>query len=137
MQLTRIDRWLREQFVYETHIFTLRTPPHLPAGIIAQDVPDNPGHAYRHRFIARNPKLADQLIEALKNNNQMFATRVVDRTDWYVPLIAPKDKSLVYWLLWVAISVGAAYTLVAAARAVWSNPQMRENILDAIKLFQG
>ena len=137
MQLTRIDRWLRERFVYETHVFTLRVPPRLPSGVIAQEMPDVPGRTYRHRFVARNPKSAARLINTLKQNNQMFATRIVDRSAWYVPLIAPKDKSLVYWLLWVFISTALAYTAVAAARAVWSNPELRANILDAIKILQG
>ena len=137
MQLTRIDRWLREHFVYETHVFTLRVPPRLPGGVIAQDLPDTPGRTYRHRFIARDPKRARQLIRTLKQNNQMFATRIVDRNAWYVPLIAPKDKSLVYWLLWVFITAALAYTIVAAARAVWANPELREEILDALKILQG
>jgi hypothetical protein len=137
MQLTRIDRWLRERFVYETHIFTLRKPPQLPAGIIARKVADAPGRTYRHKFIARNPRRAEQLINTLKSNNQMFATRIVDRSAWYVPLIAPKDKSLVYWFLWVLISAAAAYTAVVAARAVWSNDELRQNILESLEILKG
>ena len=137
MQLTRIDRWLRERFVYETHVFTLRNPPRLPSGVIAQEMPDAPGRTYRHRFVARNPKSARQLIQTLKQNNQMFATRIVDRSAWYVPFIAPKDKSIVYWLLWLFITAAIAYAAVSAARAVWSNPELRADILDALKVLQG
>jgi len=42
MQLTRFDRWLREKYVYETHIHTLRPPESLPAGIQTREIPDVP-----------------------------------------------------------------------------------------------
>ena len=39
MQLTKLDRWLKERFIYETHILTLRLPEvELPDGAEVQDV---------------------------------------------------------------------------------------------------
>ena len=52
MQLTRFDRWLREKFVYETHIQTLRSPDSIPAGMRAEELPDAPGRRYKHLFVA-------------------------------------------------------------------------------------
>jgi hypothetical protein len=43
MQLTRLDRWLRERYVYETHVYTLRLPETVPAGVIAEELPESPG----------------------------------------------------------------------------------------------
>ena len=40
MQLTRLDRYLRSRFVYETHIYTLRLPASIPAGTIAEELPE-------------------------------------------------------------------------------------------------
>jgi hypothetical protein len=137
MQLTRFDRWLRERFVYETHVFTMRPPGQIPAGLIAREVPEAPGRTYRHRFIARDPKLAEQFIAILKDNNQMFTTRVVDRSAWYVPIIAPKNRSLTYWLAWAAISAAAIYVITAGLHTLWSNPEFRANALDALKVFKG
>lgn len=137
MQLTRLDHWLRERFVYETHVFTMRPPAELPTGVIAEELPDAPGRTYRHRFIARRPDLATRLIATLKAHNQMYTTRVIDRRAWYVPLLAPKGKSLTYWLAWAAISAAACFAGTVALRALWSNPEFRANILDALNVLQG
>ncbi len=137
MQLTRLDHWLREQFVHETHVFTLRPPVRLPAGVIAEQMPEGPGQTWRHRFIARRPRLADQLIATLRDHNQMFTTRVVDRRAWYVPLLAPKGRSLTWWLAWLAISAAACCAAVAGLRALWANPEVRANVLDALRVLRG
>lgn len=96
MQLTRFDRWLREKYVYETHIHTLRPAEVLPKGIRVVDLPEVPGKRFRHLYIAASSKLADALISELKANGQMYSAQVVDRKAWYVPFIAPKGKSLTW-----------------------------------------
>ena len=60
MQLTRFDRWLREKYVYETHIHTLRPPESLPAGIQTRNIPDVPGKRYKHLFVASRSRDADR-----------------------------------------------------------------------------
>ena len=137
MQLTRFDRWLRERFVYETHIYTMRPPEDLPAGIVAEDLPEAPGRRFRHRFIARKPELANQVIGFLKGNNMMFTTRVVDRSAWYVPLIAPKGKSITYWLAWSAITTVAVFGIAAGLRKLWTMPGVRDNVIDAMNVLKG
>jgi hypothetical protein len=42
MQLTRIDRWLKVKFVYETQILNLRPVDETPKGITRVDLPDKP-----------------------------------------------------------------------------------------------
>jgi len=137
MQLTRFDRWLRERFVYETHIYTMRPPEDLPRGVMGESLPDTPGRRFRHRYVARKPEMATSLIEYLKTNNMMFTTRVVDRSAWYVPLIAPKDKSITYWFAWTIITGFAVFAAVSGAWALWSQPAFRENVMDAFKVLQG
>jgi hypothetical protein len=137
MQLTRFDRWLRKRFVYETHIYTMRPPEEIPAGIIAEELPDTPGRRFRHRFIARKPELADQVISFLKGNNMMFTTRVVDRSAWYVPLIAPKGKSLTYWLAWSIITTVAVFGIASGLRKLWAMPGIRDNVIDAMNVLKG
>ena len=62
MQLTRLDRWLRARFVNGTHVYTLRPPMVLPGGIRHEELPQNAASRFRHRYIARNPKLANELM---------------------------------------------------------------------------
>jgi hypothetical protein len=137
MQLTRFDRWLRKRFVHETHIYTMRPPEEIPRGLIADTLPDTPGRQFRHRYIARQPELATRFVEFLKSHNMMFTTRVVDRSAWYVPLLAPRGKSLTYWIAWVLVGASAALTIGVGVRKLWAIPEFRENLADAVRVLQG
>lgn len=137
MQLTRFDRWLREKFVHETHVYSLRPPEVMPAGIRGEEMPNVPGRKFRHRYIARNTKAADALIAEFKQHNQMFTTRVVDRSAWYVKLVAPKGKSVTWWCAWVVISAVGLLALSTALRALWSNPEFRKNLAETFEILQG
>lgn len=136
MQLTRFDRWLREKFVYETHIHTLRSPESLPVGIRTVEIPDIPGKRYKHLFVASSSKHADELIAQLKENSQMYTTQIVDREAWYVQFIAPKDKSVTWWLFSaVLIAVSSFYTLIYL-KSFMEDPEFRKNFMEAVKLFR-
>lgn len=138
MQLTRFDRWLREKFVYETHIQTLRHPETIPAGIICSDLPDVPGRRFRHLFIARDSRAADELIRLLKENSQMYTTQIVDRDAWYVPFLAPKDnKSLSWWLISVFVFAAAAFFVLLYLKGLIQDPEFRENAQEALKILKG
>lgn len=137
MQLTRFDRWLREKFVYETHIQTLRPPESLPHGIVAIDLPDVPGKRYKHLFITKRASAADELISLLKENGQMYTAQIVDCDAWYVPFIAPKDKSLTWWLVSVIIITVCAFVLLLYLKTLAEDPEFRKNFMEAVKLFKG
>lgn len=137
MQLTQFDRWLREKFVYETHIQTLRPPESIPRGIRAVELPDAPGKRYKHLFIAGNSKAADELIRQLKENSQMYTTQIVDREAWFVPFIAPKDKSVTWWLISVLLISVACFFVILYIKGLVEDPEFRANFMDALKLLQG
>lgn len=137
MQLTRFDRWLRETFVHEIRVYSLRPPQVLPSGIKATNLPDAPGRKYRHQYTACSSKAADALIAEFKNHNQMFTTRVVDRSAWYVPLIAPEGKSISWWCLWLVIAAVGLFFTATALHSLWINPTFRKNLDEAIEIFQG
>lgn len=137
MQLTRFDRWLREKFVYETHILTLRPPEQIPAGIRAMDLPEAPGKRYKHLFIARRSKDADELISNLKENSQMYATQIVDREAWFVPLIAPKEKSVSWWLISVAVISVSVFYVLLYLKGLVQDPEFRQNFMEAVEIMKG
>lgn len=137
MQLTRFDRWLRERFVYETHIKTLRAPASVPKGIRAQELPDIPGVRFKHLFIARNTKLADSFIASLRDANLMFFTAVVDRKSWFVPWIAPKNKSVTWVLAWLVLASVSAYFVTKYLVGLFSQPEVRKMIAEAIETLKG
>lgn len=136
MQLTRFDRWLRERYVYQTHIQTLRPPESLPQGILAIDLPEAPGKRYKHLFIAKKEKAADALIAQLKEDGQMYTTQIVDSEAWYVPFIAPKNKSLTWWLFSVALGAISAFFVLLYLKGIAEDPEFRKNFMDALKLLK-
>ena len=101
MQLTRLDRWLKERFIYETHIFTLRLPEDgLPAGVVIDEVEQKKSGDYRHRLVIKDNNLAEQVIENLRENHIMHATHIVEGNRWYNKRISPKGKSFTFmWIL--------------------------------------
>lgn len=137
MQLTRFDHWLREKYVYETHIHTLRPPESLPRGIRPVPIPDVPGKRYKHLYVAKNAKAADALISRLKQSGQMYTTQVVDKKRWYVPFIAPKNKSLTWWIFSTVIILVSVVSAVLYVIKLFENPKLRENFMDALKILQG
>lgn len=136
MQLTRFDRWLREKFVYEIHIQTLRPPETLPAGIRAFDLPDLPGKRYKHLFIANSSALADDLIAVLKENSQMYTTQIIDKDAWFVPFIAPKDKSVTWWLVSAVVISIVVVSILLYLKVLLSDPVLRKNLMEAFELFK-
>lgn len=137
MQLTRFDRWLREKFVYETHIQTLRLPEYIPAGIRAVELPDSPGKRYKHLFIAKSSKAADELIQTLRENSQMYSTQIVDRDSWFVPLIAPKDRSVSWWLISVTLISVSAFFVLLYLKGLVQDPEFRKNFAEALEILKG
>jgi len=137
MQLTRFDRWLRETFVYETHIQTLRPPELIPAGIRVVEIEDIPGKRYKHLFVAGSSKAADQLIAHLKENSQMYTTQVVDKDAWFVPFIAPKDKSVTWLVVTVIVACISAFFVLLYLKSLAENPEFRKNAEEALKLLKG
>ncbi|MEI6604164.1 MAG: hypothetical protein WCP35_02560 [Verrucomicrobiota bacterium] len=137
MQLTRFDRWLREHFVYETHIKTLRAPDSVPKGIRVEQLPDIPGVRYKHLFIARNSKLADSFIASLREDNLMFFTTMVDRKAWFVPWIAPNNKSLTWRLAWIVLAATSAFYVISYLVALLSQPEVRQMFAEAIEVLKG
>ncbi len=137
MQLTRFDRWLREKFVYELHIQTLRPPESIPAGIRAIDLPDTPGKRYKHLYIADSSKAADELIGQLKENSQMYTTQVIDREAWYVPFVAPKNKSVTWWLFSLAIISTSVFFALLYLKSLVEDPEFRKNFMEALEIMKG
>jgi hypothetical protein len=136
MQLTHFDRWLREKYVYETHIHTLRPPESIPKGIRKVEIPDVPGKRYKHLFVADSSKLADELIQELKANGQMYTTQIVDSKSWYVPFIAPKNKSVTWWLISSVVITICVFSALIYIKGLTEDPTFRKNFMEALQLLR-
>jgi len=139
MQLTKLDRWLKERFIYETHIFTLRIPDEaLPDGVTVHPMEENKGGDYNHRLIIKDNELAEYVVDLLKRNQVMHATHVMESKNWYNKHIAPKHNgSFTYkWIL-------RFFSLVLVCIAGWGiyqltlNEELVKTIKSSINEFKG
>ena len=137
MQLTRFDRFLREKFVYQTHIQTLRPVEPLPSGIHAVNLPDAPGKRYKHLYIAKRVKAADALIACLKENGQMYTTQIVDSDAWFVPFIAPKEKSVSWWIISAVTFLTFIYFALLYLKDLVQDPEFQKNFQEALEILKG
>ena len=134
MQLTKLDRWLKERFIYETHIFTLRLPEReLPAGVRVEDIEQNKGGDYRHRIMIKDNEIAENVTRILKEDHIMHATHIVEGKNWYNQRIAPEGKSFTYrWILrffsLIMVCAGAY-----GAFKLSQNEELRSTIMDTIE----
>jgi hypothetical protein len=134
MQLTKLDRWLKERFIYETHILTLRLPEvELPDGAEVQDVEQNKGGDYRHRIIIKDNDVANKMVKQLKDDHIMHAVHVVDGDHWYNKRIAPEGKSFTYrWIfrfITMIMVCAGAYGFLKLSE----NEELRATIMGAIE----
>tara|TARA_B110000285_G_scaffold200006_1_gene233577 strand:+ start:252 stop:674 length:423 start_codon:yes stop_codon:yes gene_type:complete len=134
MQLTKLDRWLKERFIYETHIFTLRLPEgELPSGVRVEEVEQNKSGDYRHRIMIKDNEIAENVMKLLKEDHIMHATHVVEGENWYNQRIAPEGKSFTY--MWIFRFFGLIMVCAGAYGAfkLSQNEELRSTIMDTIE----
>jgi hypothetical protein len=77
------------------------------------------------------------LIRQLKENNQMYTAQVVDREAWYVPFIAPKEKSVTWWLFSTAVITTSVFFALLYLKGLVEDPEFRKNFLEALEIMKG
>jgi hypothetical protein len=137
MQLTRFDRWLKEKFVYQIQILTLRPCEHVPKGVRVIELPEKPGRRFKHLYTTDSNVAAEKLLTELKEGNQMFSTKVVEKEGWWVQFISPEDKSVTWYLASVFVTMGALTPVVIWVRGLLQNPEFMKNLEEAKKILQG
>lgn len=116
---------------------TISAPTVVPKGIRSSQLPDIPGRRYKHLFIARKNKAAEALLRQLKEDGQMFKTQIVDKKSWYVPLLAPKNKSVTWFIFTVAFVFISAFGILTYLAFLARNPEFRQNFSEALEILKG
>ncbi len=137
MQLTRIDRWLKEKFVYEIQILTLRPAENVPRGIRVTNLPELAGRRYKHLYTTGRAKAAEALLKRLKEENQMFTTKVVDKDAWWVQFIAPEGKSPTWYVVSVFLLMLGFTPVVIWVRGLINDPEFIENMKGTLEIIKG
>ena len=137
MQLTRFDRWLKETFVYETQILTLRPAEVIPRKIRQVELPEKAGRRYKHLYTTGNAKAADALLKSLRDENQMFTTKIVDKDAWWVQFMAPEGKSPSWYLISVFLLMAGLTPVVIWIRGLLQSPEFIKNMQDTLEIIKG
>lgn len=137
MQLTRLDRWLKDKFVYQIQILTLSPCGEVPRGVKEIELPEKPGRRFRYLYTTGNSSAADKLLRDLKEGNQMFSTKVVDKEAWWVQFIAPEGKSATWYVVSVFATMGLLTPVVIWVRSLIRSPEFMKNVDEALKILQG
>lgn len=131
MQLTRFDRWLRDRYVHETHIRTLRSPEVIPKGVRAEALPDIPGKRFRFLFVIRGSREADQFIASLREGNFMFSTTVVDRESRFARWLTAPNRSVTWLIVWLIVGGIAAFLGITFVFRLVTNPEVQKMLREA------
>lgn len=137
MQLTRLDRWLKEKFVYQIQILTLRRAEDVPRGVKETELPEKPGRRFQYLYTTGSHDAAERLLDGLKEGNQMFNTKVVDKDAWWVQFIAPEGKSATWYVVSVFATMGLLTPIVIWVRGLLQSPEFMKNVEEARKILQG
>ena len=135
--LTPVDHWLRQKFLYQTHVYTLRLPEKLPRGVKVRELPASPSNKFRYRIVASSNATTDKLVEKLGEAGLMFKTQVVERKTALKPIICPKGGSILLTVFWMFSMVGLTIGALKMFRILTSDPVFMANLRDAFSLFTG
>lgn len=133
--LTPVDHWLRERFLFQTHIYTLRLPDQLPRGTKVRQLPESPSNRFRYRLITNSNKVTDKLVEKLGESGMMFKTQVVEKKTPLKRFICPKGGSVLLSIFWIISLMGLSYGSVRMFKAITSDEVLMENLRGAVEIF--
>ena len=138
MQLTPIDRWLRERFIYQTHVYTVRLPESgLSGQVTIEELEESPSRRYRYRLVVNAKRDLESLLTALRSGNQMFATRIVETDPWYRPIIAPKGKSFFFRTFWWTVTAGFIALALSLTYRINSDEELKAEIVQSLSTLLG
>jgi hypothetical protein len=115
---------------------TRSDPGSLPSGISAVKNADLAGRRYKHLYIAKSSKAADRFLSQLKDNNQMYTTQVVDKNAWYVPFVAPKNKSVTWWMISTVIIGVGVFFIFLYINSLRNDRVFMKNFMETFDLFK-
>ena len=117
MQQTRLDRWLKEKFVLETHVLTLSKPPHVPGGVELEEQELSLSNRFKYRMVVRDRRELEATLQALADANQTFSTKVLARSTPLRRLFDDPRGSSFTWRV-----IGGAFTLLLAYIVIYYIP---------------
>lgn len=134
MQLTKLDHWLQQKFVHQTHIFCLRLPERkLPSGIKIEALNVKKLGDHKYKLVVKSNKRAQKVLGLLKNEGVMYMTQVVDRKGFIGALVVPdRGRSFTYQLLGRALILSSLISVFFFLYRVSQNEAIMSKIKSAV-----
>ena len=115
----------------------MRLPDRVPRRIKVIDLPEAAGKRYKHLLIARRSQDADALIAILRENSQMYETKIIDRKGLFVRIVAPKERSVTWRIFSFFVISTCAYFVLMYIKSLVENPEFRKNFSEAMEILKG
>jgi len=133
--LTPLDHWLRDKFLLQTHVYTMRLPEKMPKGVKARELPDSPSNKYRYRLISNSGKITNKLVKRLGEDGMMFTTHVIEKKTPLKGIISPKGGSFLLTIFWMISFVGLTIGCLKLYTMLAGDAVFVENLKGAIEIF--
>lgn len=134
--LTPLDHWLRDKFLFQTHVYTKNLPDKLPWSVRTRKLEESYSNTYRYRLISNSSKLTNKLINRLDQQGLMYSTHVVERKTLLKPIVAPKCGSVVLLAIWLLTLAGLGFGVFKLARKLGDDEVFMANLRETIDIFR-
>ncbi|MGJ8661051.1 MAG: hypothetical protein ACSHXL_03360 [Bacteroidota bacterium] len=138
MQLTKLDHWLKQKFVYQTYVFCLRLPEKkLGRGVSVEALDIKKTGDFKYKLVIKNNDLAERTLSILKNEHIMHATHIVQAKGLFNKWIMPeKGKSFTWQMIGRLLLLMTLCSLGVGIYKLSKNPEVRSKVKSAVDEFR-
>ncbi|MGJ8676826.1 MAG: hypothetical protein ACSHX0_04870 [Akkermansiaceae bacterium] len=139
MQLTKLDHWLKQKFVYQTYIFCLRLPEKkLGRGVSVKSLETVKTGDFKYKLVIKDNKVAERTFSILKSEHIMHATHIVNGKGLLNKWIMPdKGRSFTWQMVGRLLILMTLCTVCIGVYKLIQNPEFMSKLssaLDEIKV---
>lgn len=133
--LTAVDHWLRDKFLLQTHIYTMRLPKKVVRGLKVRELPESASNRYRYRLISNSGSATDKMVKKLDEEGLMYVTQVIERKTALTPIISPKGGSVLLLVFWLFSFFGLCFGGFKLYQNLSSNEVFIQNLSESFDIF--
>ena len=128
MQKTKLDRWLRKEFVYICRVYCNTLPQDVPHGVVLEEANDDSGGRYRYCFTVHNDRQMSELTAHLEVANITYTSRVSEKGGTVDKLFNDPEKSFSLQMAWmVFILIILAFAFSGIPVRIWQHLSAEED----------
>lgn len=131
---TSLDKWLKERFVLETHLFTVHLPPRVPSGVKVRKLKKKEDGKFNYRLVARSSKKTDRLVRLLNDNGVLFKAKILEGGFGLVRFFVGGKRSLVFFLFWLTMGLACLVGVVILFLTFKDHPVLVSGFQDIVTL---